>query len=176
MGAIPYDAAVSRPPRLVTWCDHERERILSDLRNWVSIASIAALEDHADHVLASANHCSQLLQAAGAVDLSASMYLSAPLNWVGNVLGGALFGFGMVLAGGIRVTPPTVADPGLPRVVPAAAPAETQLPVLSFADIAEKVTPAVVGIQATEIIDQNEGPICEPVQRPECGSSWVDAG
>jgi S1-C subfamily serine protease len=57
--------------------------------------------------------------------------------------------FGMVLAGGMQVTPSTAADPGSPRVVPVAAPADTQLPVLSFADIAEKVTPAVVGIRAT---------------------------
>ncbi|MEM7429555.1 MAG: YeeE/YedE family protein [Pseudomonadota bacterium] len=42
----------------------------------------------------------QLFQLLGAVDLSASMYLGANLTWLGNVLGGAIFGFGMVLAGG----------------------------------------------------------------------------
>jgi uncharacterized membrane protein YedE/YeeE len=42
----------------------------------------------------------QLLQWAGVVDLSLSMYLSARLNWAGNVLGGLTFGFGMVFAGG----------------------------------------------------------------------------
>jgi hypothetical protein len=42
----------------------------------------------------------QLLGAAGAVDLSRSMYLTANLNWLGNILGGLMFGFGMVLAGG----------------------------------------------------------------------------
>ncbi len=42
----------------------------------------------------------QLLQAAGVVDLSKSMYLSGPLNWLGHILGGLMFGFGMVLAGG----------------------------------------------------------------------------
>ncbi len=42
----------------------------------------------------------QMFQHLGAVDLSASMYLSPTLNWMGNVLGGLIFGFGMVLAGG----------------------------------------------------------------------------
>ncbi|MEM8645800.1 MAG: YeeE/YedE family protein [Pseudomonadota bacterium] len=42
----------------------------------------------------------QLLHYAGAVDLSTSMYLQPTLTWVGNVLGGLLFGFGMVFAGG----------------------------------------------------------------------------
>ncbi len=42
----------------------------------------------------------QLFQHLGAVDLSASMYLRPTVSWVGNVLGGLLFGFGMVLAGG----------------------------------------------------------------------------
>jgi uncharacterized membrane protein YedE/YeeE len=42
----------------------------------------------------------QLLQWGGAVDLSLSMYLSARLNWVGHTLGGLMFGFGMVFAGG----------------------------------------------------------------------------
>jgi hypothetical protein len=42
----------------------------------------------------------QLLQAAGAVDLSKSMYLTTNFNWVGNLFGGLMFGFGMVLAGG----------------------------------------------------------------------------
>lgn len=42
----------------------------------------------------------QLLQALGMVDLERSMYLGASLNWLGNVLGGILFGIGMVFAGG----------------------------------------------------------------------------
>ncbi|MEM8686324.1 MAG: YeeE/YedE family protein [Pseudomonadota bacterium] len=42
----------------------------------------------------------QLLHYWGAVDLSTSMYLQPTLTWVGNVLGGLLFGFGMVFAGG----------------------------------------------------------------------------
>ncbi len=42
----------------------------------------------------------QLLQWGGAVDLSLSMYLSARLNWFGNIFGGLIFGFGMVFAGG----------------------------------------------------------------------------
>jgi uncharacterized membrane protein YedE/YeeE len=43
----------------------------------------------------------QLLQASGVVALDKSMYLAgAGLNWVGHVLGGLIFGFGMVFAGG----------------------------------------------------------------------------
>jgi len=42
----------------------------------------------------------QLLHAAGIVDLAKSMYLAPNLNWVGNVVGGLMFGFGMVFAGG----------------------------------------------------------------------------
>lgn len=42
----------------------------------------------------------QGLDAAGVVDLSKSMYLAPRLDWLGNVIGGLLFGFGMIFAGG----------------------------------------------------------------------------
>jgi uncharacterized membrane protein YedE/YeeE len=42
----------------------------------------------------------QLLHAAGVVDLTNSMYLAPNFNWVGNLVGGLIFGFGMVFAGG----------------------------------------------------------------------------
>jgi uncharacterized membrane protein YedE/YeeE len=43
----------------------------------------------------------QLLQAAGVVALDKSMYLAGSgLNWVGHILGGLIFGFGMVFTGG----------------------------------------------------------------------------
>jgi hypothetical protein len=42
----------------------------------------------------------QLLDAAGVVALSKSMYLGANFNWLGYVLGGLMFGYGMVFAGG----------------------------------------------------------------------------
>ncbi|KAB2850883.1 MAG: YeeE/YedE family protein [Hyphomicrobiaceae bacterium] len=42
----------------------------------------------------------QGLDAAGVVDLSKSMYLAPRLDWLGNVIGGLLFGFGMTFAGG----------------------------------------------------------------------------
>ncbi len=42
----------------------------------------------------------QLLDAAGVVALSKSMYLGANLNWLGHILGGLMFGYGMVFAGG----------------------------------------------------------------------------
>ncbi len=43
---------------------------------------------------------SQALQIAGLVDLDKSIYLTPNLGWLGAVLGGLLFGFGMTLAGG----------------------------------------------------------------------------
>ncbi len=42
----------------------------------------------------------QILNTLGAVDLSASMYLQPTISWMGNVVGGVMFGFGMVFAGG----------------------------------------------------------------------------
>jgi uncharacterized membrane protein YedE/YeeE len=43
---------------------------------------------------------SQLLHLAGLIDLKASIYTGTTLNWLGAILGGLLFGFGMVQAGG----------------------------------------------------------------------------
>jgi uncharacterized membrane protein YedE/YeeE len=57
------------------------------LRAWVAAMAVAMLGANALH-------------AAGAVDLGASIYLTPNLGWFGAVAGGALFGFGMVLAGG----------------------------------------------------------------------------
>ena len=42
----------------------------------------------------------QALDHLGVVQLSKSMYLGASLNWLGNIAGGLMFGFGMVFAGG----------------------------------------------------------------------------
>jgi uncharacterized protein len=42
----------------------------------------------------------QMLSQFGTVDLSKSMYLGSSINWVGNLAGGMLFGFGMVFGGG----------------------------------------------------------------------------
>ncbi|HEX5599181.1 MAG TPA: YeeE/YedE family protein [Hyphomicrobiaceae bacterium] len=42
----------------------------------------------------------QLLQLSGVVELTRSMYLSPNVNWFGHVLGGLMFGYGMVFAGG----------------------------------------------------------------------------
>ncbi|MSO92777.1 MAG: YeeE/YedE family protein [Rhodospirillales bacterium] len=42
----------------------------------------------------------QALSLAGAVDIERSMYLTPRLGWLGAVLGGLLFGFGMTLTGG----------------------------------------------------------------------------
>ena len=43
---------------------------------------------------------SQILQAAGYIDLGKSIYLTANFGWLGHLLGGFLFGVGMTLAGG----------------------------------------------------------------------------
>ncbi|MEI2734048.1 MAG: YeeE/YedE family protein [Rhodoblastus sp.] len=53
-------------------------------------------------VLASASALigAQLLAAAGAVDLTKSMYMSATFDWLGAIVGGLMFGFGMCFAGG----------------------------------------------------------------------------
>jgi hypothetical protein len=56
-------------------------------RAWVLAAAVAILGG-------------QLLQAAEIVSLPKSMYLTTNFNWLGNLLGGLMFGFGMVLAGG----------------------------------------------------------------------------
>ena len=42
----------------------------------------------------------QALHWAGVVALDKSMYLGANFNWLGNILGGLMFGYGMVFAGG----------------------------------------------------------------------------
>ncbi|MEX2482470.1 MAG: YeeE/YedE family protein [Gammaproteobacteria bacterium] len=42
----------------------------------------------------------QALASAGVVDLELSMYLAPSFNWLGNLVGGVLFGIGMVFAGG----------------------------------------------------------------------------
>jgi uncharacterized membrane protein YedE/YeeE len=42
----------------------------------------------------------QVLHGIGTVDLTKSMYLGATFNWLGYIVGGLIFGFGMVFAGG----------------------------------------------------------------------------
>ena len=56
-------------------------------RAWVLAATVALIG-------------TQLLRAAGVVELDRSMYLMPTLNWVGYLGGGFIFGIGMVLAGG----------------------------------------------------------------------------
>jgi uncharacterized membrane protein YedE/YeeE len=57
------------------------------LRSWVLAMAVAILG-------------SQLLQLAGLVDLKAAIYTTTNLGWLGALVGGLLFGFGMVQAGG----------------------------------------------------------------------------
>ncbi len=57
------------------------------LRSWLLASAVAIIG-------------AQLLQSGGVVELGLSMYLAPSLNWLGNMLGGVLFGIGMVFAGG----------------------------------------------------------------------------
>ncbi len=66
---------------IVSFGDYRR------FRAWVLAAATATLG-------------AQLLQHAGVVELSRSMYLVPSFNWAGNLLGGLMFGYGMVFAGG----------------------------------------------------------------------------
>ncbi|MEQ1611958.1 MAG: YeeE/YedE family protein [Hyphomicrobiaceae bacterium] len=76
--------------------------------NFCAMGSISDMVSFGDYrrfrawILASAVAIigTQWLSHAGVVDLSKSMYLAPNLNWLGNILGGALFGFGMVFGGG----------------------------------------------------------------------------
>ncbi len=70
-----------------------------------SISDILSFEDYRRFrawllAIAVALLGSQGLAHVGAVDLLLSMYLTPSLNWFGNIVGGLLFGVGMVFAGG----------------------------------------------------------------------------
>ena len=68
--------------------------------------------------------------------------------------------FGMILAGSLDFTRAASADASAAATVPAAAPATASRPVAgglpSFADIAERVMPAVVSIRSTDIIKPSQ--------------------
>lgn len=66
---------------LVSFGDYRR------FRSWVLAGAVAILG-------------AQALAGAGIVALDASLYLAPRLNWLGSILGGLMFGFGMVPAGG----------------------------------------------------------------------------
>jgi uncharacterized protein len=76
--------------------------------NFCTMGSISDIVSFGDYrrfrawLLASATALvgAQLLDAAGVVALSKSMYLGANFNWLGHLLGGLMFGYGMVFAGG----------------------------------------------------------------------------
>jgi uncharacterized protein len=57
------------------------------LRSWLLAIAVAVLG-------------AQALQVAGMVELGKSIYLPPMLDWLGAILGGLLFGYGMVFAGG----------------------------------------------------------------------------
>ena len=76
--------------------------------NYCAMGSLSDIHNFGDYrrfrawVLAAATALigATLLEAAGVVDLTRSMYLAPALNWVGHIGGGLIFGIGMVLAGG----------------------------------------------------------------------------
>lgn len=76
--------------------------------NFCTMGSISDIVSFGDYrrfrawILAAATALigAQLLQAGGIVELTRSMYLSPSINWFGSVLGGLMFGYGMVFAGG----------------------------------------------------------------------------
>jgi uncharacterized protein len=76
--------------------------------NFCAMGSLSDIHNFGDYrrfrawVLAAATALigAQVLQHAGVVPLDKSMYLMASFNWLGNIVGGALLGFGMVFAGG----------------------------------------------------------------------------
>jgi uncharacterized membrane protein YedE/YeeE len=57
------------------------------LRSWLLATAVAIIGTHALHF-------------AGAVNINQSMYLSANLGWLGAIVGGGMFGFGMTQTGG----------------------------------------------------------------------------
>ena len=70
-----------------------------------SISDIVALADYRRFrswllAIAIAILGAYMVQTAGITDLTTTMYMVPNLNWVGNILGGLMFGFGMVFSGG----------------------------------------------------------------------------
>ncbi len=57
------------------------------LRAWVLATAVAIIGTHALHF-------------SGAIDVNKAIYLSTNLGWLGAIIGGAMFGFGMTLTGG----------------------------------------------------------------------------
>jgi len=77
--------------------------------NYCAMGSLSDIHNFGDYrrfrawILAAATALvgTQALHAAGMVALDKSMYLATPgLNWAGHILGGVMFGFGMVFTGG----------------------------------------------------------------------------
>lgn len=76
--------------------------------NYCAMGSLSDIHNFGDYrrfrawLLAAATALvgTQLLALGGVVDLGRSMYLAPTLNWLGHILGGGVFGFGMVFAGG----------------------------------------------------------------------------
>lgn len=69
------------------------------ISDWMAMGDTARLRSWG-LAIAVAMLGSQLLHLLGLIDLRASIYTAPSLNWLGAAIGGLLFGFGMVQAGG----------------------------------------------------------------------------
>jgi uncharacterized protein len=92
---------------------------------------------------------SQLLDFLGVVDLSKSIYLSPRINWAGALLGGLLFGIGMVYAGGCPSRGLVRASGGDLR----AAMALAVMSIAAFATISGVLGRLRVAIEASSAVD-----------------------
>ncbi|MGE4610243.1 MAG: YeeE/YedE family protein [Paracoccaceae bacterium] len=78
------------------------------ITNFCTMGSISDIMNFGDYrrfrswILATATAIigATVVQMAGIADLTGSLYLTPSFNWLGNIAGGLIFGFGMVFAGG----------------------------------------------------------------------------
>lgn len=98
------------PATLVLWSGFALGAIIGAASRWTQFCTLGAIADAVvvgDQrrlrgwalAVAVAITGTQLLSITGAIDLSQSIYLRGSFGWLGALLGGGLFGFGMVLVG-----------------------------------------------------------------------------
>jgi serine protease Do len=95
-------------------------------------------------------------------------------QWVTlSIIAAASILFGMVLAGGVKLTPASLADPEIQPASLRTAPSPqsptgeaARVPIPTFADIVERANPAVVGITSTELVQggQRSAPFHSPFE------------
>ncbi|MCP5372889.1 MAG: YeeE/YedE family protein [Hyphomicrobiales bacterium] len=96
---------------LVAWAGFAAGLVFGAVANWSNFCTMGSLSDivfMGDYnrfrawmlAIAVALAGTQALAAAEVIDLSRSIYLTPNLGWLGAILGGLMFGFGMTMAGG----------------------------------------------------------------------------